>query len=324
MARGFHIRRFALAAVLAAAALPSVASASQLIDRNATGVRLAVNRKGEAMITYRAAGRLRRVLVWGAINARFPSPDFRQVKLKKDYAGGWGKYRKLYWRGFRSSCRPYDGPQLAWFVTGCKAADGSYWALQSWQAPLPDLGFAPWLPEQRAWELHVSHWTGPLAQVEVHTDWIYGGRFHDLFGRLTYRGVPVHGYRTTGYGAPLDGYGRLLYLDTFDSAYGRGWRRENSFVAHNPTGMFCYGFYPFNPTKSGYVHPPGQTAVRGPGNGARYRITVEGPGLTPDVTWTGAGLHDYDSKNPADVAYEHQENALLDSMVGVDRQCRQH
>jgi hypothetical protein len=324
MVRGTHIRRLVLVAALAATALPGPASASQLVDRNATGVQLAVNRKGEAMITYRLAGRLKRVLVWGALNARFPNPNVRQVRLKKDYAGGWGKYRRLYWRGFRNSCRRYDGPQLAWSVTGCKAPDGSYWALQSWQAPLPDLGFAPWLPKQKAWELHVSHWTGPLARLEAYTDWVYGGRFHSLFGRLTYRGQPVHGFRTTRYGAPLDGYGRLLYLDTFNSAYGRGWRRENSFVAHNPTGVWCYGFYPFDPTKSGYVHPPGQTARRGPGNGERYRITVSGPGVTPDIVWTGRGLHDYDARNPADVQYERRQNALLDSIVGVDRLCRQH
>jgi hypothetical protein len=324
MVGGIHIRRLVLAAALAAVVLPGAASASQLIDRNATGVRLAVNKKGEAMITYRAAGRLKRVLVWGAINARFPSSNARQVRLKKDYAGGWGKYRRLYWRGFQNACRRYDGPALAWFVTGCKAADGSYWALQSWQTPLPDLGFAPWLPEQKAWELHVSHWTGPLAKVEGYTDWIYGGRFHNLFGRLSYRGRPVYGFGTSRYGAPTDGYGRLLYLDTFNSRYGRGWRRENSFVAHNPTGFWCYGFYPFDPTKNGYVHPPGQIKKRGPGNGERYRITVSGPGVTPDVTWTARGLHDYDPRNAADVQYERQQNALLDSIVGVDRLCRQH
>jgi hypothetical protein len=324
MVRGSHIRRLVLVAALGAAAVPGLASGSQLIDRNAAGVRLAVNGKGEAMITYRVGGRLRRVLVWGAVDARFPSPYVSQVRLKKDYAGGWGKYRRLYWRGFRNSCRRYDGPSLAWFVTGCKAADGSYWALQSWQTPLPDLGFTPWLQMQQAWELHVSHWTGPLARVEVHTDWVYGGRFHSLFGRLTYKGRPVYGYRTTNYGAPLDGYGRLLYLDTYNSAYGAGWRRENSFVAHNPTGMFCYGFYPFDPTKSGYVHPPGVTTKRGPGNGSRYRITVNGPGVTPDIMWVGPGLHDYDPRNPADVAYERRQNDLLDSLVGVDRLCRHH
>ena len=87
-------------------------------------------------------------------------------------------------------------------------------------------------------------------------DWVYNGRFQDLFGRYTYRGTPVYGYGTTRYGAPTDGFGALIYLDTYDSVYGPGWQRENSFVSHNPTGAFCYGFYPFDPTKGGYAHPP--------------------------------------------------------------------
>jgi hypothetical protein len=31
-------------------------------------------------------------------------------------------------------------------------------------------------------------------------------------------------------------------------AYGRGWRRENSFVTTKGTGVFCYGFYRHDPT----------------------------------------------------------------------------
>jgi hypothetical protein len=313
-----------VAAVACAAMLAGPASSSQLIDRNAQNVRLAVNAKGEALLTYRAGRRVRRVLAWGAINALDPNPNVPQARFKKDYAGGWGKYRTNYWKTFKNSCRRYDGPKLAWMVAACKARDGSYWALQSWQAPLPDLGFSPWLPMQSAWELHLSHWTGPLAEIEAYTDWIYSGRFHDIFGRLTYRGNPVYGFSTTRYGAPQDGYGRLLYLDTYDSAYGAGWRRENSFVAHNPTGVFCYGFYPFDPTKSGYVHPPGQTAIRGPGNGSKYRITVNGPGVTPDVVWMGEGLHDYNARNPADQSYEDEQNAQLDQIIGVDKLCRRH
>src|SRR5256714_12134978 len=96
MVRGTHIRLLVVAAALAAAALPSAAAGSQLVDRNTSGVQLAVNRKDEAMITYHAAGKLKRVLVWGGINARFPSPNAHQVRLKKDYAGGWGKYRRPY------------------------------------------------------------------------------------------------------------------------------------------------------------------------------------------------------------------------------------
>jgi len=307
------------AASVAALSLAGAARASQLIDRNATQVRLAVNSKGEALLTYRAHGRFQHVLAWGAINARHPTSGKPQVRFRKDYSG-----RGLYWRSFKGGCRRYDGPKLAFLVTACAAPDGSYWALQSWQTPLPDLGMTPWLPVQRAWELHLSHWSGPIVQLEAWTDWIYSGRYHDLFGRLTYDGQPVYGFTATRMGAPTDTYGRLIYLDTFNSRYGKGWKRENSFLAHNPTGIFCYGFYPFDPTK-GYPHPKGFSSTpRGPGNGEQYRLTVSGPGVTPDVSITIPGLHDYDPGNAADVAYERQQNELLDSIVSVDKQCRHH
>lgn len=308
-------------AALCAIALTLVppASASQLIDRNAQGVRLAVSTKGEALLTYRARGRFQHVLAWGAVNARSPTTGAAQVRFRKDYSG-----RGRYWLGFRSACRAYDGPKLPFLVTACTAADGSYWAVQAWQTPLPDLGMTPWLPVQRSWELHLSHWTGAVARIEAWTDWVYDGRWHQVFGRVTYNGQPVHGFTATRVGAPTDGYGRLVYLDTFNSRYGKGWRRENAFLLHNPTGIFCYGFYPFDPTR-GYPHPPGYpSAPRGPGNGAAYRITVNGPGVTPDVSITVPGLHDYNPNDAADVAYERQQNAVLDSILGVDRQCRRH
>ncbi|MEA2443375.1 MAG: hypothetical protein QOJ12_667, partial [Thermoleophilales bacterium] len=58
--------------VIAALAAASGAGASQLIDRDATGTKLAVNAKGEALLTYRAAGKLKHILVWGAVDARHP------------------------------------------------------------------------------------------------------------------------------------------------------------------------------------------------------------------------------------------------------------
>jgi hypothetical protein len=312
-------------ALVAALALPLGAGASNLVDRNAKHVKLQVDRRGNALVTYSAAGKVRRVLAWGALNARNPTRSTPQVDFKLDYSGGWGKYRKLYWKGFPNACRAYDGPHLDWLVTACKAPDGSYWALQSWQVPLPDLGFSPWTPKLSAWELHLSHWTGPLAKLEVWQDWVYSGRFHHLFGRLTYDGQPVYGFGTTRVGAPTDRYGRLLYLDTFNSAYGPGWRRENSFVAHNPTGAFCYGFYPFNPLAGGYVAPPGYDAgLRGPGNGERYRLIVNGPGVTPDVMWVGNGLQDFDRSNPDQVAWEQQMNGVQDSVMAQSKLCKQH
>jgi hypothetical protein len=304
----------ALAFAHATAALPS-----QLIDRNAKDVSIAVNEKGEALLTYRARGRAQHVLAWGAVDARQPSTRTPQVRFSKDYSG-----RGRYWLSFRNRCRRYDGPKLAFLVAACTAPDGSYWALQSWQTALPDLGMSPWLLVQWAWQLHLSHWTGPLAKIEAWSDWVYDGRYHHLFGRVSYDGRPVHGFAATRVGAPTDGYGRLIYLDTFKSRHGNGWKRENAFLAHNPTGLFCYGFYPFDPTK-GYPHPPGYPSKpRGPANGEQYRLTINGPGVTPDVSITVPGLHDYNPNNPADVAYERQQDALLDSIIGVDRQCRRH
>jgi hypothetical protein len=313
-----------IAVTIVALVLVGTASPSQLIDRGAAGVRLAVNTKGEALLTYRARGAVRHVLVWGAIDARQPTSGKPQVRFGKDYGGGWGKYHTQDWRTFRNACRRYTGPQLAFLVTACAAPDGSYWAVQSWRTALPDLGMIPWLWTQRAPQLHLSHWSGPVAKVEAWTDWVYHGRFHEVFGRVTYDGQPVYGFGTTRTGAPTDGYGRLIYLDTYKSRYGRGWRRENSFVSHNPSGVFCYGFFRFDPRR-GYPHPPGYSSKpRGPGNGSKYRLTVNGPGVTPDVSITIAGLHDFNPNNAADVEYERKQNAVLDSIVSTDKLCRQH
>jgi hypothetical protein len=297
------------------------AQASQLLDRNATNIRLKVSRDGKAMVSYRAHGRSWDVLAWGAINAHHPNKVRKQVQFKLDRAGGWGTFGKKL--RFRNACRPYDGPALVHLVVACKAPDGSYWAVQRWQRALPNLGFLPWLPEQRAWAVHLSHWRGPLAVLEGWTDWAWSGRYHSIFGRLTYLGRPVFGYKTNQYGARLDKYGRLVYLDTFGSTHGPGWRRENSFVTHNPTGVFCYNFRARNPLVGGYVHPAGYNkGMRGPGNGQAYRMTVEGPGVTPDVKWEGKGLPAFNAGNPTLVAHEDSMNSILDGLN--DQLCSHH
>lgn len=306
--------------VLAALALAGTASAAQLIDRNATGVKIAANAKGEGLLTYSAAGKLKHVLLWGAMGAKVPTQGGKQEKFKVDYSGGWGKYHTVYWKTFANTCGQYDGPAIPNMVAACRATDGTYWAAQSWPQPLPDLGFTPWTAALHANWLEVSHWTGDLAQLEVYTGWVYDGRFQQVFGRLTFGGSGVYGFGTTHYGAPTDGFGVLIYLDTHNSVYGSGWRRENSFVPHNPTGVFCYGFYPFDPTKGGYIHPPGQTAMRGPGIGDQYRLTAAGPGVTPNVSALVPALHPFDKTNANDVDYQRQQAAVLTSWG--DKQCR--
>ncbi len=135
------------------------ALASQTLDSNVTNVRLAVNAKGEALVTYaRANGQARRVLAWEALDAVAPAPNIPQQRFKLDYAGGWGKYRRAsYWRAFKNVCRPYRGPGLVHGVTACTAPDGTHWALQSWQRVQPLRGLDAFLPGHMAWELHLSH-----------------------------------------------------------------------------------------------------------------------------------------------------------------------
>ena len=267
-----------LSVVLVTGVVSSTAAASELIDRNATGVKLAVNAKGEALVTYRAAGKLKHVLASAAVNAIAPTQARKQVEFKLDYAGGWGQYRKEYWKTFGAKCGAYEGPALAWNVTACTAPDGSYWALQSWQRMLPNYGVAP-NATSSVWELRLSHWTGDLPVLSISTDWAWHQWDH-LYGTFIYGDSPVFGFKSKSSGEPLDTFGRNIYVDTFDSTYGAGWKRENSFLTHTGTGAFCYSFNPHG--------------NRPAGKGTKYRATVEGPGVTPDVMWQGTSPGTYD------------------------------
>ena len=289
-------RVVALVPLLAALALPAGASASQLIDRNATGVKLEVNRHGQALLTYRARNRIWHVLAWGAVNAIWPDERRAQVKLRLDYSGR-GRLGRDVSKRFENACRPYDGPRLAWFVAGCKAPDGTYWAIQSWQRLLPNYGVQPARPAEQQWDLRLSHWRGELPVLTIKLDWAYR-RYDHLYGSLTYRGRPVHGFSSTAGGNPLDTHGRNIYVDTFNSAYGTGWFRENAFLAHNPSGAFCYGFFPHGP--------------RPAGKGETYRATVIGPGVTPDLFWQADAPGPYDRR--LDLAANDELRALGDGL----------
>jgi hypothetical protein len=300
-----------LAAVALFAATPASGS-EPLADANVTLASLKVNGKGEALVTYaRSDGRVRHVLVWGALNARPPSADVPQVRFRWDYAGGWGKYRKgKYWTRFKNRCRPYDGPPLPMLVAACRAPNGTYWTIQAWQRRLPLLGFDPWLPHHLNWEFHVAHWSGALPVLEVHPNWTYDGRWQGVFGRYSYLGAPVYGFGATAKGVPKDKYGRNLYIDTLNSAYGAGWKRESGILTHQGTGTFCHSFVPQRPF-SGY---PSQD-IRPAAAGERHRITVGGPGVMPVMQVELAGL------THADRDRDHDFDAVFDQVMAGDSVC---
>ena len=289
---GSGVRRSvaAISAVLAGLLLAAPAGASELIARNASNVRLQADAQGRALISFRSEGQSRQLRAWGAVNARPPSQAQPQVAFKLQYGGTIGP----------NTCGAYRGPPLAWKVAACTASDGTHWALQAWQRMLPNYGVSA-SGERAAWELRLSHWAGPLATLEIWTDWSYR-RFHHLYGRFTYNGGGVFGFRSTRFGVPLDTYGRNVFVDTFNSTYGAGWKRENSFLTHKPTGGFCYGFYPHGP------HPIGA--------GRKYRATVIGPGVTPDVAWEGS------APGPYDAATDAQANDAQRAVLGADPRCK--
>lgn len=281
-----------IAAAAAAAALATgtdvdSAAASELIGRGGGPAALQVNGAGQARVSWYASGRTRHVVARNAINARPPTRGIPQVSFTLRY-GAPGIVG--------AGCGRYDGPPLAWLVRACKAPDGSYWALQAWERLKPNFGGA-----SAARELRLSHWTGPLPELWLKFDWAYR-RFDHLYGALSYDGSGVFGFRSTPAGVPLDTYGRNLYVDTMNSRYGRGWRRENSFLTHRPNGSFCYGFYPH-----------GNRPV---GRGARYRATVIGPGVTPDVMAEGRAPGGYDA------ARERAANAEQRRLFAGSPPCR--
>jgi hypothetical protein len=255
---------------LVALVLAVPALGSNKIASSAADVHLGVLDADTAVIAYRANGERWAVTATRAINARFPSPSFPQAKFHRTYSKGGHA---------AGECRPYDGPPLPWLVAACKGVNGDYWAAQAWPRNLPNYGVTPWRAVDAEWDLRLSHWRGPLPVLTVKVDWAYR-QYDHLYGSLTYLGRPMYGFGTTPAGNPTDRHGVLVYLDTLNPVYGPGWQRENSFVTHRGSGVFCYGFYPHGTVPSG--------------RGEAYRTTVVGPGVFPDLMWQGSAPGAFD------------------------------
>ena len=178
----------------------------------------------------------------------------KQVTFKLDYSGGWGSHHKDLWSGSRTPAARMKGPSSDTSSPPARCPTARTGSIQKWHRLLPPFGLRPTF-QQRAVEMQLSHFSGDLPEFVVKVDWVYR-RFDHLYGWLTYKGKGVYGFKATKYGSPLDTWGRNVIVDTYDSRYGRGWKRENGFLTHRGSGGFCYGFYPHGTGRSARAGVP--------------------------------------------------------------------
>ena len=290
----------ALAAGLAGSAVP--AHASLLLDRDTHYESLKVAYIGGqqvAEVTYSRSGSWHHVLVWGAIDARRPSPTIPQIKFKVNYSGGYGSFAwgRNTWSYIANHnvCTNHASLGLQLVVTQCTVASGAgkgqHWALQAWQRELPNMGISPTSSAEAAWELHVSHWNGSPAKLWLKWDWYAkNDPLPHGYGALGYQGYPVFGYLNTPTGNQLDGYGRNIYVDIQTTHWGWAinktpaysqadhWYRFNAFLTHQSRGDFC---------TTVFSKFPWESATRDPYGATGFRATAVGPGVSPDVRWSG-------------------------------------
>jgi hypothetical protein len=273
-----------LVALLGCTLVPArQAAASTLITRNPTQIGLKVDRYNRALVSYWVDGRMHHTLWWGAVNARFPDPAHpsSQAAFNYDYSGGWGSFGAGYWKRMRNVCGPYTGPALPLVVKACTMPAGDHWVLQSWRRLMPNGGWPCCGPKQGKRELRISHFTGPLPELwlkwNYSTHWTPSNPLEGLYGRYSYKGRGLYGFSATPAGAPTDSFGILIWVDTYDSEWGAGWRRINSFLTHRKMdGAFCDQLWPNRYGRS-----------NSPGHGTRYRAFADGTNPLPVVEWQG-------------------------------------
>jgi hypothetical protein len=282
-----HLLLLALAAALAVVVVPS-ALGSVLVARSATHVRVSVIRDHgvlKALLRFRQHGDERAMLAWGALNARAhpkcghlqgPLCGPPQVEMSHMRLSPTGHFAQQILR-MPNLCKPYDGPKLPYYVAGCEAPDHTYWGVQSWVRLGPVCTPANAGPE----ELRLSHWSGPVAKLHLFMDWHTPHphvtdpiHYQHLFGWYDYKGEPVYGLKWDGLGVPLDGYGRVIYIQSHDAQCGDPgeWIHDENGLSKPWEGQTCHTYAP-----EGSKHFLSA--------GDWYRAVAMGPGVTPDVGW---------------------------------------
>ena len=280
-------------------------------ERANVAASLKVNGKGEALSPIRRAdGGGRRVLAWGAVNARAPSdPRSRSSgSAGTTPAAGGSTARATYWKRSRTVPRVRRSRRCRCWSPPARRRTGRYWTVQAGSADSPLRGFEPWLPttwtgscslatSRRAPELEVSR-TGRTAAWQG-----CSGATRTWVSRSTASARTRRAFRRTSTDATVSST-----PSTPRTAPGGSGRRKGT---HDKgTGAFCHSFVPQS-------RPPAIASqdVRPAEAGERHRITVGGPGVLPGHAGRGAWADEGRS------AADDEFNALFDKVMAGDRIC---
>ena len=253
-----------------------------------TCLSLAVNGRGEALaqLPRRRTVRDRDVLVWGAMNAHAPDTRRPQVRFELRLRGGWRTYGSAGTRGRSGTrCRAVRRSRARPPRRRLQGARRLLLGAAALAAAAPMRGFDPFRPRhvgRRAARLAL---VGPAARARGLAELDYGGRLQGLFGRLILPRRARARLPDTVRDEEPTAYARYVYIDTFNSVYGRGWRRDTGDRhASAQRGLLLQ-------LRRRRRRRPAirRREPRGPGNGERHRVTVDGPGRDADRAVGGRG-----------------------------------
>jgi hypothetical protein len=124
---------------------------------------------------------------------------------------------------------PAGAVEVPFAVVVRQTPDGSYYALQAWQRL-----------DGHPVELRFSRWQGDPTRLTLQAACCkWGGE--NIKGYATFHGKPIFGFHATPKGAPLDPYGRNVYLDTFRAGH---WERMMGILTHSPNGFYSLWIRP--------------------------------------------------------------------------------
>ena len=324
-----RILLYALTA-LAVLAVASTATASQVISTSTgTNIKLGVNVKGEAMLTYTSAGKVVHVLAWGAVNAIAPTQGGKQVAFTLAYDGGYQKGYKddpkvraavaklrEHQAQMDEATAAKDNPQryalkpkiAAAFATLARLREAAtnYWT--TFTCPQYDGPALAWFvvackaPDGSYWA--VQQWqrllpnyglkpTATQAAQEVHlAHWQ---------GDLPVLAVSTdwawhqweHLYGTFSYdGNPVHGFQSTAGGQPLDS-FGRNLYLDTLDSVYGPSWKRENSFLAHKSTGA-FCYSVNPHGSHPSGKGTQYRATIIGPGVTPDIMWQGPSPGVYD------------------------------